>query len=210
MDLQEKASTTVTVRSITSSPSSFNSPLSHSPTMLFTRIASMLAVLTFGLVALANPVEKRQTTTPITSTALVTALQTKVNGLTSQLQSVSSASASNTVLAQSIVTQLISAFEEANNQAASGSLTKRQTDTDVADILADSITITAISLDPVVVLIPALVPLIVELDVTINGLVLSLDVDVSGLILTLNALLVGVAAIVGGVGFTILLATVGL
>jgi len=185
----------------------FQQPFPLLPTMLFTRVASMLAVLTFGLVALANAVEKRQATS---SVAIVTTLEEKVNGLTSQLQSVNAASAANTVLAESIVSQLISAFEEATDQVAAGSLSKRQTDTDVADILADAIASVGIPLASTVVLIPALAPLIDELDITMNGLVLSLDVVVSGLVLTLRALLVGFTAILNGVGLTILLATIGL
>lgn len=43
-------------------------------------------------------------------------------------------------------------------------------------------------LAPVVVLLPVLGPLIVEIDVALNGLVVSLDVVVSGLLLTLNSL----------------------
>ncbi len=53
--------------------------------MLFTRVDSMLAVLTFGLVALANAGEKRQATS---SVAIVTTLEEKVNGLTSQLRKI--------------------------------------------------------------------------------------------------------------------------
>ncbi len=43
----------------------------------------MLAVLTFGLVALANPVTEKRQTDPL---ALVTSLQTELTGLTSQLR----------------------------------------------------------------------------------------------------------------------------
>ncbi len=59
--------------------------LQHLLAMLFARIASFLfAVLTLGLFALANPVEKRQTD----PTALVTNLQSQISGLTSQLRKI--------------------------------------------------------------------------------------------------------------------------
>jgi len=174
--------------------------------MLFTRVASFLTVLTFGLVALANPVEKRATD----PTALVTSLQTKLSGLTSQLGGITTNSPANTILAESLVTQIISTIEESNAQAGGGLLKKRQTDTAVADVLASVVSDLGVVLTPVIVLIPILGPLVAEIDVALNGLVVSLDVVVTGLVLTLNSLLVGVAGILNGLGLTVLLLTLGL
>jgi len=175
--------------------------------MLFTRVASLLTVLTFGLVALANPVEKRQTD-PLT---LVTGLQTKVSGLTSQLQGINSNSAENTLLAQSVASQLISTFEEAHAQAAASSLTKRQdTAAAVGDVLGAVVSDVGTVLAPVVVLIPILAPLVTEIDIALNGIIVSLDVVVAGLVVVLNSVLVGVAGILNGLGLTLLLATIGL
>jgi len=179
--------------------------------MLFTRVASMLTVLTFGLVVLANPVEKeeRQLTDPL---SLVTGLLSSVTSVTAPLQGVTTGSAANTELAQSVVSQLISTLGEVTAQAGSGSLTSAApgTDTAVADALGSVVSTLGEVLSPVVVIVPEIGPSIAEIDVALNGLVVSLDVVVTGLVLTLNSLLVGVAGILNGLGLTILLATLGL
>jgi len=179
--------------------------------MLFARVASFFfAILTFGLFAFATPVpdaEKRATD----PTDLVTGLQTKVSGLTSQLQGITTNSPANTVLAESVITQIISAVEEANAQSQTGGLLKRQvTTTAVADVLGSVVSNIGVVLDPVIVLIPALDVLVTEVDVALNELVVSLDVVVVGLTVALSSVLVGVSGLLDGLGLTILLATLGL
>ncbi|KLO12471.1 hypothetical protein SCHPADRAFT_905099 [Schizopora paradoxa] len=177
--------------------------------MLFARVASFFfAVLTFGLVAFANPVpnaEKRA----VDPTTLVTNLQTKINGLTSQLSGITTNSAANEIKAQEVVTQIVTAIQEAQAQS-QGGLLKRQTADAVADVLSAIVTDVGTILAPVVVIIPILGPLVTEIDVALNGLVVSLDVVVAGLVDTLDSLLVGVAGILNGLGLTLLLGTLGL
>ncbi|KLO12469.1 hypothetical protein SCHPADRAFT_890783 [Schizopora paradoxa] len=178
--------------------------------MLFTRVASFFfAVLTFGLFAFANPVTNANKRA-VDPTTLVTNLQSQINSLTAQLQGITSNTPANEILAQELFSQLIATIEEANAQAQTGSLLKRQTDTAVADVLGSIVSTLAVVLTPIVGVLPILGPLVPEIDVALNGLVVSLDVVVTGLIDTLNSLLVGVAGILNGLGLTILLGTLSL
>lgn len=114
----------------------------------------------------------------------------------------------NQVLAQELVSQIITSIEEAHAQSQTASpLVKRQTDAAVAAVLASVVSVSLLAspsyssadnehfiktigevLTPVVVLLPILGPLVVEIDVALNGLVVSLDVVVAGLIVTLDSL----------------------
>jgi len=175
--------------------------------MLFARVASFLfAVLTLGLFALANPVEKRQTD----PTALVTSLQSQISGLTSQLQGINTSTPTNEILAQELLSQIIDSIEEAAIQAKVGSLRKRQTDTAVADLLGSIISTLGTVLTPVVAALPIIGPLVSEVDVALSGLVESLDVVVTGLVDTLGSLLSGVVGLLGGLGLNSLLGILSL
>jgi len=197
----------VSVLSIQTHSFQSHQQLQHLLAMLFARIASFFfAVLTLGLFALANPVEKRQTD----PTALVNSLQSQITSLTSQLQGINTNTPANQILAQELFSQLIDAIEEAAIQAKAGSLRKRQTDTAVADVLGSIISTLGTVLTPVVAVLPIVGPLVAEIDVALNGLVVSLDVVVTGLIDTLDSLLVGVAGILNGLGLTVLLGTLSL
>jgi len=168
----------------------------------------MLAVLTFGLVALANPVTEKRQTDPLT---LVTSLQTKVTGLTSQLQGISTASPANTILAESLVTQIISSVQASNAQAGAGSLLKkRQSDAAVAAVVADIVSNIGTTFTPVLVLVPGLSILIVDLDVALQELLVELDILVVGLTVAVSALLLSVSGVLASVGLGLVLGTLGL
>ncbi|KLO12936.1 hypothetical protein SCHPADRAFT_940812 [Schizopora paradoxa] len=179
--------------------------------MLFARVASFLfAVLTFGLLASANPVpeaEKRA----VTSESVVSNLQTTVNSITSQLQALKTNTPENSLKAQTLVNQLIVAIETANTQASSGLLIKRaESDEAVADVLSSVVSDIGEIFPPVIVIFPILGPLIASIDFALHELVISLDVVVFGLIGTLNGLLFGIAGILRGLGLTLFLGLLGL
>jgi len=117
----------------------------------------------------------------------------------------------NSVKAETLVNQLITAFEEANAQASSGSLLKRaETEAAVAATLSGVVSDVGNVLTPVIIIFPVLGPLIASIDFALNELIVSLDFVVFGLIGTLNSLLFGVAGILRGLGLSILLLTLGL
>ncbi|KAL0953021.1 hypothetical protein HGRIS_007224 [Hohenbuehelia grisea] len=188
--------------------------------MLFSRALSFFTVaLSFGAVSQAAPAGSTDAIVKRASSADIAAtLATLSSDLASPLASITSAGSSGTATlatVQPLINEVTAALGTASDSLASLnarrslSLSKRQSDDDIANTIAGIVTDITNALDGVAT-VPGVAALLPGVDLALNQVLRGLETLLAGVLNLVATLLVDVAALLRSLAFGLTLASLGL